>query len=198
MRTTAEAIQKLARDPKWVGGEMGLLGVPQTWRRDLGYHVHTHFIVPGGGISADGKRPAGAAESLAHRLGGQHQIGRNRQKSSGIPNGKVTFSYKDARGKWHSSTLDAERFISRFLQHVLPKGFVKVRYYGFLSPRKRDLLGVIKELFGRFTGEVVKSGSGSDFAAAVRVRRCPKCGSEMVVVEVIKPERGRAPPWLYA
>ncbi|MFB3078410.1 MAG: transposase, partial [Lysobacterales bacterium] len=55
LRTTAEAIQKLARDPKWVGGEIGLLGVPQTWTRDMRYHVHTHFIVPGGGISPDGK-----------------------------------------------------------------------------------------------------------------------------------------------
>jgi len=55
LRTTAEAIQKLARDPKWVGGEIGLLGVPQTWKRDMGYHVHTHFIVPGGGVSTDSK-----------------------------------------------------------------------------------------------------------------------------------------------
>src|SRR3990172_1384936 len=51
LRTTAEAIRKLARDPQWVGGEIGLVGVPQTWTRDMRYHVHTHFIVPGGGIS---------------------------------------------------------------------------------------------------------------------------------------------------
>ena len=80
--------------------------------------------------------------------------------------GKVTFTYKDAKGKWHSPTLDAEKFISRFLQHVLPKGLVKVRYYGFLSPRKRDLLECVKELFGLFTGEDEKSGpAGCDLAA---------------------------------
>jgi len=53
---TAEAIQKLARDPEWVGGDIGLMGVLQTWQRNMKYHVHAHFIVPGGGLSFDGKR----------------------------------------------------------------------------------------------------------------------------------------------
>jgi hypothetical protein len=77
---------------------------------------------------------------------------------------------------------------------VLPKGFVKVRYYGFLSTRKRQLLEDIKELFCLSGHEDEKSGSPCHLAAEVRVIRCPKCGSEMMFVIDIKPERWRAPP----
>jgi hypothetical protein len=50
-----QALQKLAKDPKYIGGQIGMLGVLQTWRRDLGYHPHIHYLVPGGGLAADGE-----------------------------------------------------------------------------------------------------------------------------------------------
>jgi len=201
LRTTAEAIQKLARDLEWVGGEIGLLGVPQTWRRDMGYHVHAHFIVPGGGISTDGKRwlpaqrdylmpekalakifrakfrdalkktdlfdqvpskvwrtdwvvdiePVGRGKSALKYLAPYvFRVAISNKRIVDFQDGKVTFKYQDNQGEWHKETLQAEKFMSRFLQHVLPKGFVKVRYYGFLSPRKRNLLATIKELFNLF------------------------------------------------
>jgi len=53
-QTAAAALQKLARDPKLVGGQLGFFGVLQTWARDLAYHPHLHFIVAGGGLSPDG------------------------------------------------------------------------------------------------------------------------------------------------
>ena len=46
----AEALQELAADPRFVGGQIGAIGVLHTWKRDLGYHPHVHFLVPGGGI----------------------------------------------------------------------------------------------------------------------------------------------------
>jgi hypothetical protein len=118
--------------------------------------------------------------------------------------GKVTFTYKDAKGRWHSVTLEAENFIRRFLQHVLPKRFVKVRYYGFLSPRKRALLHAIQQLFALFASEPQTSISAGNLAAAVHILRCPNCGTEMVFLQQIKSEppalseaKGRrAPPWL--
>jgi len=53
--------------------------------------------------------------------------------------GRVTFRYKDyaAAGRDKLLTLSAEEFLRRFLQHVLPKGFVKVRHYGLLANRQR-------------------------------------------------------------
>jgi uncharacterized protein (UPF0212 family) len=243
LRTTAEAIQKLARDPQWVGGEIGLLGVPQTWKRDMGYHVHTHFIVPGGGISTDGKRwlpaqrdylmperavakilrakfrdalkktdlfskvpkdlwqrdwivniePVGKGKAALKYLAPYiFRVAISNKRIIRFENQKVTFSYKDSKGKWHTQTLQAEKFISRFLQHVLPKGFVKVRYYGFLSSRKRHLLNSIKELFELATKKLDADCSNSD-TTAVRVISCPKCGKPMVFVAEINPRRNRSP-----
>jgi hypothetical protein len=55
-RTSAAALQKLARDPEFVGGELGMAGVLQTWPRDLSVlHPHIHYIIPGGGLSQDGQ-----------------------------------------------------------------------------------------------------------------------------------------------
>lgn len=50
-----QALQKLAQDPKYIGGQIGMLGVLQTWRRDMGYHPHIHYLIPGGGLAPDGK-----------------------------------------------------------------------------------------------------------------------------------------------
>jgi Transposase zinc-binding domain/Putative transposase len=50
-RASAAALQKLARDPKYVGGQMGMMGVLETWARDLHYHPHVLYVVPGGGLS---------------------------------------------------------------------------------------------------------------------------------------------------
>jgi hypothetical protein len=63
-----------------------------------------------------------------------------------LANGKVTFRYRASdTGKLRTCTLPAEEFIRRFLQHVLPKGFVKVRYYGFLASGCRKRLASIRQ-----------------------------------------------------
>ena len=54
-RISAAATQKLARDPRFVGGQIGLIGVLQTWARNLTYHPHVHYLVPTGGLAADGQ-----------------------------------------------------------------------------------------------------------------------------------------------
>jgi hypothetical protein len=64
-RTSAAAMQKLARDPEFVGGDIGMAGVLQTWTRDLSVlHPHTHYIVPGGGLSDDGNTWLPARENF--------------------------------------------------------------------------------------------------------------------------------------
>jgi hypothetical protein len=60
LNAAAASIQKLCADPKWVGGQVSLLGVLHTWTRAMLYHPHVHFLVSAGGLSADGQqwRPA--------------------------------------------------------------------------------------------------------------------------------------------
>jgi len=55
MRCAAAALQKLAQDPRYVGGRLGMLAVLHTWTRAMLYHPHVHMLVTGGGLSADGK-----------------------------------------------------------------------------------------------------------------------------------------------
>jgi hypothetical protein len=58
----------------------------------------------------------------------------------------VTFRYRDSHtGQPQLCTLEVDEFIHRFLQHILPQGFVKVRYYGLLSPGCRPLLALIRQ-----------------------------------------------------
>ena len=53
-KASAATLQKLALDPRYVGGEIGMMGVLHTWRRDIGYHPHIHYIISAGGLSPDG------------------------------------------------------------------------------------------------------------------------------------------------
>ncbi len=55
-RTSAEALKTLTQDPRYVGGEVGMVGLLHTWGRDLSYHPHVHYLVPADGLSFDGER----------------------------------------------------------------------------------------------------------------------------------------------
>ena len=56
-------------------------------------------------------------------------------------NGQITFKYQNSKtNKWKTMTLEAEEFLRRFLQHVLPSGFHKVRSYGFFTPKYKEVL----------------------------------------------------------
>ena len=54
-QASAQSTQKLAKDPRYIGGQIGLVGVLHTWTRNLIYHPHVHYLVPGGGLSTDGQ-----------------------------------------------------------------------------------------------------------------------------------------------
>jgi hypothetical protein len=53
-RASAAATQKLAQDPRFIGGQVGMVGVLHTWGRTLTYHPHVHYLVPAGGVDQDG------------------------------------------------------------------------------------------------------------------------------------------------
>ena len=87
-----------------------------------------------------------------------------------IDNNQVTFEYQDSETKQQRQmTVAAFEFIRRFLQHVLPKGFIKVRYYGLTSPAKRNLLAMAMYLLGAHTPATIPK------PAAKAELYCPKC-----------------------
>jgi len=207
-----------------------MAGVLQTWRRDLGYHPHIHYIVPGGALSKDQTRwiptqnrnylmPGRALSSLfkgklfaAMKKAGWldavdskvwkklwvvdleqvgngdaalkylapyiYRIALTNKRLLKMDQDKVTFRYKDTKsGKWRLMTLPVMQFIQRFLQHCLPKGFIKVRYYGFLGPKGRDarirrVRALIKE----------KDEAAPDEYQTAEPLRCRHCGGSLRLV----------------
>lgn len=120
-------------------------------------------------------------------------------------NGRVTFRYTHARtGETRRLTLPANVFIARFLQHVLPRGFTKVRSYGLLSPTRRAELERARHLLllhstttesNRNEPPAANADTGTDGSEKVLPLRCPACGNDhMRLVE--RCPRSRAPPWL--
>ena len=111
-----------------------------------------------------------------------------------LEDGKVTFKYKEsATDQTRFSTVTAEQFIRRFLQHVLPERFVKVRYYGLLSPSNRHLLNKARELLGASVSERGPAVPDQDGQQDGEARRCPECGDELILVRRLG-GKGRAPP----
>ena len=111
-----------------------------------------------------------------------------------LENGEVTFSYKEsATDQIKFSTIPAEEFIRRFLQHVLPDHFVKVRYYGLLSPSNRRLLEKSRELLkGKSIDNLTSIQSQLD-NPSIAAPRCPTCGGVLKLIQQLKPQP-RWPP----
>ena len=77
------------------------------------------------------------------------RVGISNQRIVQCADGKVTFWYKESKSKRRMTvTLPVFEFIDRFLMHVLPQGFVKVRYYGIYAPGSRAKLALVRELLG--------------------------------------------------
>lgn len=112
-------------------------------------------------------------------------ISNNRIKS--IENGVIKFLYKDReKKKWKIMALDAIEFIRRFLQHVLPKGFMKIRHYGFLNPNSALSIEKVRELIS-FIHDII--------ALFVQIPepeipaiKCCHCGHDLIFIFFVKPE----------
>jgi hypothetical protein len=196
-QASSAATKKLAADPRFIGGVIGMVGVLHTWGRDLCYHPHVHYLVPCGGLGPDGEtwlsgkrafllpvkalgkifrakfrtalqktdlfdsipstvwqpdwvvhaKPVGDGRIAMKYLAAYvFRVAISNHRILKLENDQVTFRYKDTRtGKTKLRTLLAQEFIRRFLQHVLPKGFVKVRYYGLFSSSWRARLPLLRQ-----------------------------------------------------
>jgi hypothetical protein len=132
-----------------------------------------------------------------------HRVAISNNRLSDIDDGKVTFRYKDYRqaGEQKTMTLEAEEFIRRFLLHVLPSGFQRIRYYGFLGNRYRQQkLARCRQLLGMPAAKPSVSDAGTDYRDRYEeltgnsLRRCPRCQrGHMVVVEILPKPVSKVP-----
>lgn len=251
-RCCAQTVLELSSDPKWLGAVPGIIQVLHTWNQELGYHVHMHCIVSGGGLTRDGKVRTSSAKFfipvhvMRDKFKGKflaqlsslyengslefsescdylrstdcwkafknslyekdwcpyikktfngfgnaieylgrytHKIAISNSRIVSVSENQVTFS---ARGKRPGEpkrriTLNNTEFIRRYLMHVLPSGFQKIRYYGFLNNRmKAKNLKLIFKIqngqrfkqryAGMTTAQLLKAVWNIDIC------RCPVCG----------------------
>ena len=213
-KKAAETLQEFALTPKHLGAQPGFIGVLHTWGQKLWYHVHLHFIITGGGWSAEkqcwiehkraekflypvpamsvvfrGKFIAGlkrlyrrgelefpgdlerledddSFDYFLNQAVSQRWVSYAKSPFSGpilvlkyisrythrvaISNDRlleftdkiVRFRYKDYKDHYKVKTLPLEplEFMRRFLQHVLPKGFIRIRHFGFLAGNSKAKL----------------------------------------------------------
>ena len=263
MKTVAESVMELARDPRFVGGTPGILMVLHTWTGELHYHPHVHLLVTAGGITDDGEHwrdpkskdflvPVKAlSKMIRHRFGEQlaklkpeafdaipatawihgwntfckpygdggeavlaylaryvFRIALTNSRVENLDDGHIVFRYKDrTTEQWRRCRLDDFTFLDRFLQHVLPKGFHKVRYYGLWHHSKRAQQQALRllELKTPKSKDTPPDQTPADIARlapeaeALAARHepetretnfqpaCPRCGSERVThIEELK------------
>ena len=149
------------------------------------------------GWVAYAKAPMGGPAQVLKYLGRYtHRTAIGNRRIMAVADGRVTFSYKDRRHNDQEKmlTLSAEEFVRRFLMHVLPAGFHKIRHYGLLAARNRNtkLLAAQLELDPASQGQF--PGSGLAVAGQPTARRCcPVCGSnERLKLEALPPKVFRA------
>ncbi len=115
-----------------------------------------------------------------------------------LDNGIVRFRYRDNRSQHiRHVQLPATEFIHRFLQHVLPKGATKVRYYGLFSSACHSRLDRVRQLFTPPpvpTTSAIVSTPEESAAAEPQHRRCPNCHNGFLfLLETLQPQRSRSP-----
>jgi hypothetical protein len=112
-----------------------------------------------------------------------HRVAISNHRLVSSANQNVTFRWRDsADNNQHKlMTLSLDEFLRRFLLHLLPKGFVRIRNFGFLANRRRStLLPLCRQLLGA----VPQTDPGTSAPKQPRpLWLCPKCGGPMVVIE---------------
>ena len=142
------------------------------------------------------KRPFGGPEYVVHYLGRYtHRVAISNHRLISFADGVVTFRWRDSahNNEQKPLPLSIDEFLRRFLLHLLPEGFVRIRNFGFLANRKRaTTLPLCFQLLGSApqTEQEVSTTGPNDLWS------CPKCGGRMMVVERLTPAeiQLRSPP----
>jgi hypothetical protein len=143
------------------------------------------------------KPPSGGPEqTLKYLARYTHRVAISNSRLLAIDDHAVTFRWKDYThgGKQKAMTLPGEEFLRRFLTHVLPKGLVRVRSYGFLANRcRRKQLALCRRLLALAGLNAIASASPNDEPALLPA--CPVCGqTDWLAVELLSPRDESAPP----
>jgi hypothetical protein len=123
-----------------------------------------------------------------------HRVAISNHRIVALADGNVTFRWKDYahHNKQKLMTVTSEEFLRRFLIHVLPLGFVRIRFFGFLANRSRhSLLPLCRQLLAMTPMPATNPAPAE--AATTSLWRCPRCGGPMLLVEKLSALRASWP-----
>jgi hypothetical protein len=267
-RVSAATLLEAARDPRYLGAEIGFFSVLHTWDQRLQHHPHVHCVIAAGGVSPDhdswissrrtfflpvkvlgrvfrgkfiaglkaafregklelhgplasltvprcfsawlrvlfrhdwvvySKRPFGGPEHALRYLGAYtHRVGISNSRLVALTDGQVSFRWRDSAhgNRKRVMSLPVDEFLRRFLLHLLPPGFVRIRNFGFLANRNRaTLLPLCFQLLGG-AEKTTASETSPSTNQIHSLWNCPVCGGTMRVVERLTPAQllARSPP----
>jgi hypothetical protein len=205
-KTSAETLITIAADPKHLGARVGITSVLHSWGSALTHHPHVHMIVPGGGISLDGERwvacrpgfflPVRVLSRLFRRLFLERLLAaHHRLKFFGCHAALADARYRaEGRHRQKVMTLTTAEFIRRFLIHVLPQGFHRIRHYGLLASGTRaDNIARARRLLDvQATQPEAGDTNGAEANEPKPLSHpCPCCGGRMIIIERFR--RGSSP-----
>ncbi|MGN1268948.1 MAG: transposase [Candidatus Aphodocola sp.] len=198
-KATSESILTLSSDSKWLGAKVGITSILHTWGQTMEFHPHIHSIVTGGGLNNNLNNfksfnkyleppynktwityiepPKRKTENVIEYIGRySFRVVISNERIKNIENGFITFEYKDYKdnSKIKEITISALEFIRRFLKHVLPDNFTKIKHYGLLSNRnKKNNIRLCRLLISKIiTNKFINSKS-----RILKKFECNKCGS---------------------
>ena len=132
------------------------------------------------------KPPFGGPPQVLRYLGAYtHRVAISNHRLVSLLEDQVTFRWRDSahKNKKRLMTLPVDEFLRRFLLHVLPRGLVRIRHYGFLSSRRRrELVPLCKQLLGAVVPTPTPTGTPAP-AESNPMWICPLCGGPMIVIE---------------
>jgi hypothetical protein len=177
-------------------GNLAALAQPKTFAAWLRSLFRKDWVVYA-------KPPFGGPEYVLHYLGRYtHRVAISNHRLVSFTERKVTFRWRDSahNNEQKLLTLALDEFLSRFLLHLLPKGFIRIRNFGFLANRRRATL---LPLCFQLLGTVQKPPTNQDVSSTNDSHDlwcCPKCGGPMVVIERLTAAeiQLRSPPLLTA
>jgi hypothetical protein len=147
------------------------------------------------------KRPfAGPEAVLAYLSRYTHRVAISNSRLITLDDDGVTFKWKDYRAqgreRYKTMALPIPEFIRRFLIHVLPQGFHRIRHYGlFANGGRTRNIARARELLGMPTPEADDTQTAEDTEPPVLAQPCPHCGGAMIIIETFEPGHPpRAPP----
>src|SRR6266571_5189364 len=163
-----------------LSGDLALLAQPKffaAWLRPL---FRKNWVVYS-------KPPFGGPEYVLQYLGRYtHRVAISNHRLVSLADGQVTFRWRDSadHNQQKLMAVSLDEFLRRFLLHLLPKGFVRIRHFGFLANRRRAAL--LPRCFAALHATSPKKESETETSTpptAHSLWRCPKCGGPMAVVE---------------